>query len=193
MNNTTSVTTNRNGFHTMKILETPKLDKIINSTIKKIVNANPASKSKTQPQYSQICKSSGFTLVELMVVIAIIAILGAVAVPAYQRYIQKASMTDMLQNLTTYKTSVELCALQQSLNDCNSGQFGIPLSNSTRYVSSASVNNGVIELIGQQALQSLTLRISPQTNTQTGSLEWTRECNSDNQTLKEACEEVISF
>lgn len=43
-------------------------------------------------------------------VIGIIAILSAIGVPAYQNYLRKAALTDMLQTFVPYRTAVELCA-----------------------------------------------------------------------------------
>ncbi|WP_016583051.1 prepilin-type N-terminal cleavage/methylation domain-containing protein, partial [Yersinia pestis] len=64
----------------------------------------------------------GFTLIELMVAVAIIAVLSDIGIPSYQRYIQKAALTDMLQAIVPYKMAVELCALEQSnLDSCNAG------------------------------------------------------------------------
>lgn len=67
----------------------------------------------------------GFTLIELMVAIAIIAVLSGIGIPSYQRYIQKAALTDMLQSVVPYKMAVELCALEHTnLNGCNEGHNG---------------------------------------------------------------------
>lgn len=55
-------------------------------------------------------KQTGFTLIELMIVVAIVAILAAIALPAYQNYTKKAKMTEVASATGSYKTQVEVCA-----------------------------------------------------------------------------------
>ncbi|MGU5657135.1 pilin [Aeromonas veronii] len=64
-------------------------------------------------------KQSGFTLIELMIVVAIVAILAAVALPAYQNYTKKAKMTELVAATGAVKTQAEVCA--QTTGTCIAG------------------------------------------------------------------------
>jgi len=70
----------------------------------------------------------GFTLIELMIVVAIIGILAAVAIPAYTKYTKKAKFTEVVQATQAIKTAMESCVSDQAtFMNCYAGTQGIPV------------------------------------------------------------------
>lgn len=90
----------------------------------------------------------GFTLIELMIVVAIIGILAAVALPAYQTYTQRAAFSEVVLATTPYKSAFEVAAQTgrvTALADADGGTNGIPAdAGATGVVASVVALNGVI-------------------------------------------------
>jgi len=96
----------------------------------------------------------GFTLIELLIVVAIIGILAAIAVPAYTDYRIKARMSEVVLAASSLRTAVAEHA--QSQGGIASAGLGMTVG-STQYVDSGSViANGKIVIIGKPAAIGLT-------------------------------------
>jgi len=91
----------------------------------------------------------GLTLIELMVVIAVIGILGALALPAYQDYTVRAKVSEMLLAANGCKTAVTETLSAASSADVSAALPKACDSQTSKYVSGVSVDgNGVITVTG---------------------------------------------
>ncbi len=91
-------------------------------------------------------KSHGFSLIELMMVVAIIGILATIAIPSYQHYALRARFSEVIAATSPFKTAVSL-ALQEgaALNELTNENQGIPaVPPATKNLASIKVDNGVI-------------------------------------------------
>ena len=103
-------------------------------------------------------RQQGLTLIELMIVIAIIGILGALALPAYQDYSIRAKVSEMLLAASGCKTAVNEAIGSASEADVSASLSRACDTQTSKYVTSIGVDaNGVITVVGNhQALRGST-------------------------------------
>ena len=90
-------------------------------------------------------RAKGFTLIELMIVVAIIGILAAIALPAYQDYTVRSKMVELLNMAAICKTSVSEYYQAKSVMPANTTDAGC-LSGATANAKSPKVTAGLIEI-----------------------------------------------
>ena len=86
---------------------------------------------------------TGFTLIELLITVAIIALLAAVAVPAYTGYVEKARRSDATTGLTKIAAELERCYTQFSEYDNAGCSFGFVSNGALRNVTHADLVRGI--------------------------------------------------
>jgi type IV pilus assembly protein PilA len=147
-----------------------------------------ATRNKTFPRDVQ----QAFTLIELMIVVAIIGILAAIATAAYENYVARAQMTEALSLSGGLKTIVGRASWEKgALTGVNSGDDGIPAAASYtgKYVSQVEVVDGVItatiKATANTRIANKTLTLAP--TPMGGSLMWACSSNAEPKYLPSDC------
>lgn len=132
-------------------------------------------------------KQSGFTLIELMIVIAIIGILAAIALPAYQDYTIRTRVGELAVLASGMKATVgENIANDNALgpNSCR----GVTLvTTATRNTASTACNGGIITVTGTAAAGACVLTYTPVFSSSAAVIGWGCTSGCDNRFLPAEC------
>ena len=125
-------------------------------------------------------KAKGFTLIELMIVVAIIGILAAVALPAYQDYTKRAKFSEVVLMADAIKTQANVCAGAKNVAsttdfaaDCET-RLAKARNNATigNNVASATTTNGTITVTGSAEVDGTSFILLPTFSSVPGEVTW---------------------
>jgi type IV pilus assembly protein PilA len=125
----------------------------------------------------------GFTLIELMIVVAIIGILAAVALPAYQDYTIRAKVSELILATASAKISIEECAQTNNTIAGCGNQTAVNVGPNTKVTGSAVAANGTIKVAGSNnntsVGQNMTIMLTPSFGN--GAVTWQCHVNTGSQ------------